>query len=470
VVEATSLQREKEEQRRWRLRPKYADYRMHDRLLENEFLDPEEIASLQERALYDVLSHAGQAVPFYRAYFERIGLRLEAGEALAALRRLPALSKHVVQRNEKALCATALPSNDERFGWFQSSGTTGRPTRVLHSRRSNVMFSRLAQRQFRWFRWDPLRLRGELRPNYRQPLLSDGSHPAKGAASSYPRWRYIGEVFESGPQVGLCSTAPVERQLEWLLDQRPAYLTANSSVLDRLAWTAGEAQLGGILNGALAISEELSPSMRERCETALKARVDQNYGLNEIGITALRCAAGRYHVHMEHCLAEIVDEDGNPVPPGAVGRLLVTALRNPAMPLLRYETGDLAEAVEGPCLCGRTLPSFGALIGRFRQLVGLPEGTLARILKIKVTLREAPAEVVEMVRQFQIVQEADGSFRFLMVCSAPLPEDFGKLMAEAWQEVSGPDGPSLSLEVVEEIPLSASGKAQDFVSAFAPEG
>ena len=60
-------------------------------------------------------------------------------------------------------------------------------------------------------------------------------------------------------------------------------------------------------------------------------------------------------MHAEHCIVEIVDDEGSPCAPGRSGRLLVTALRNFAMPLLRYDTGDTALLGE-PCPCGRGLP------------------------------------------------------------------------------------------------------------------
>ena len=103
--------------------------------------------------------------------------------------------------------------------------------------------------------------------------------------------------------------------------------------------------------------------MREHIERSFGCPIHQNYGLNEIGLVATRCDAGRYHVHSEHCIVEIVGPDGRSVAPGETGRLIVTGLNNWAMPLLRYDADDLGTAVEGPCPCGRTLPSFGDVVG-----------------------------------------------------------------------------------------------------------
>src|SRR5262245_47593027 len=108
--------------------------------------------------------------------------------------------------------------------------------------------------------------------------------------------------------------------------------------------------------------------MRRHIEATIGAPVEQGYGLNEIGVVATRCSAGRYHVHIDHCHVEILDDDGEPCPPGESGRLIVTGVRNLAMPLIRYDTGDIATSVPGPCSCGLTLPAFGDLVGRYSRI------------------------------------------------------------------------------------------------------
>jgi len=53
---------------------------------------------------------------------------------------------------------------------------------------------------------------------------------------------------------------------------------------------------------------------------------------------------------------------------------VVTDLRGRTMPLLRYDTGDLAIAATGPCSCGRRLPLVGSIEGRRRASVQLADG------------------------------------------------------------------------------------------------
>ena len=76
----------------------------------------------------------------------------------------------------------------------------------------------------------------------------------------------------------------------------------------------------------------------------------------------------------ENVLLEIIDAAGNPLPPGNVGRVVITVLHNLAMPLIRYEIGDYA-AFGGECTCGRGLPVLERIVGRARNMLRLPDGT-----------------------------------------------------------------------------------------------
>ncbi len=467
MVERCSLDTEREEQRRWRLLPQHAGIRDFDAMVENEFREPAELTALQAAGLRRVLQVAADSVPYYQALFEKLAVSPQQGGDFEVLRRLPVLSKHDVQGNEAALCARKMPRGEKVYAWFQSSGTTGRATRVLHTHRSNLVFNLLVQRQFRWFRWDPMRLRGEIRNYGLLPPRADGSRQAPGAACRQDFWRYAGRFFKTGPQAGLCATNPIERQLAWLQETAPSYLTANASVLDRLAWFAEGKAVPDGLESVHSISEQMTETMRARVERNLGVVVNESYGLNEIGIVALRCAAGRYHVQIEHCIVEVLDDSGAPCAPGTVGRLVVTGLNNFAMPLLRYETGDLAAAAEGPCPCGRSLPAFGELVGRYRRLAGLPEDTLEKILALKVAVRESPVAVGDRFREYQIVQRRDGSYELLLcVEGGPLPAGFYDWVHQCWSRKFGADGPGLKLREVGRIPPSPSGKPLEFVSDF----
>ena len=67
-------------------------------------------------------------------------------------------------------------------------------------------------------------------------------------------------------------------------------------------------------------------------------------------------------------LVEIVRPGtGEPVAPGDVGEVVVTALVNRAYPLIRFGTGDLSALLPGVSPCGRTNMRIKGWLGRADQ-------------------------------------------------------------------------------------------------------
>jgi phenylacetate-CoA ligase len=461
----TSLNQERKEQRLWKPVGRGAAPRVFTQLVEGEFRDPADAAAVADAQLRSMIAHAATTAPYYARLFRRLGLAPADIAGAADLPRLPVMGKDVLRRNRESLRSRQLPDGERIHGWFASSGTTGQPTQVLHTESSNRMFSYLVQRQFRWFRFDPAGTFAIVRPPHSLPPRRDGKPHGADATGRLRQWRYVGTFFRTGPLAYASANLPAERLLAWLAQVRPAYLQTYSETLEQLALACDGRWPVDSLRGAQAIAQQLTPAMRARVEATMGAPVAQSYGLNEIGMVGARCAAGRYHVHAEHCIVEIVDDDGRPAPAGTTGRVVVTGLKNPAMPLLRYDTGDLAETVDGPCPCGRTLPSFDAIQGRYSRIAQLPEGTAPLVRTFREKVSHLPVAALVGLRQFQLHQSRDMSFELRLVTAGEPPARLLAVLAEAWRDSGGTRFPFRIVQV-ESIPLPSGGKFQDFTSDF----
>jgi phenylacetate-CoA ligase len=328
------------------------------------------------------------------------------------------------------------------------------------------MFGILWHRQARWFRYDPKGCFVKIRIPATIPRREDGSRVPNGSVLESPAWRYVGKFFVTGPEVTFGTSNPIEQQVAWLRRFRPDYLLSYPGGFEELGLACESSAPVDSLKSLLGISGSATPGLRAWIERTYGLPFHQNYGLNEIGIVAARCAAGRYHVHAEHCVVEIVDSQGRPVPPGESGHLLVTALRNLAMPLIRYDTGDIAVATEGACPCGRTLPSFREIVGRYRRYAGLPPGTRERTRALGEVFEKMPAELVRNLRRYQFYQTRDNRFEVRLRTAGPMPPEFGARIRECWQAVAG--DPPVPLAIVEDAPIvdSPGGKFLDFDSEF----
>lgn len=461
----TELAQELQSQAMWRPRQGSISPGYLDSMARFEFLPPAELQDILDRQWKSLVAYSESAVPYYRERFASAGIQIEDFRGRTDIERLPILTKLDLLDHVKSLKSSSLPAGEKIFGWFRSSGTTGRRTRVLMTRRSNRMFSFALQRLMRWSRWDPMGTMAEIRPANAHPQRKKrGPALPDGETLRSPGWNYLARYFETGPLVACNSSNSLEYKLQWLRDERPDYLMTYPGTLESLAFLAQGRPVDS-LGGIRSISSQVTGGMRRRIEENFQLPVQQNYGLNEIGIAANRCEAGRYHIEINHCDLEIVDEYGYAVPPGSMGRVLVTGFTNLAMPLLRYDTTDLAERLDGPCPCGRTLPGFGRLEGRFRAWKHTPAGTRQRVNLLIDTIDDMPNEWMKNLRQYQVHQYQDESYELRLDTRAALPKQFRRTIESAWLEAFG-ELSSLGFKEVDHIPPSPGGKQQQFTTDF----
>ena len=462
----SSLEEERREQERWNrvlFRPKP----IYDTLVEHDFESPEEYRARMGKNLGVILRFAAQQVPHYSTLFRNVGVEADDGDPFETLAALPVMTKLDAQDAGQDLFARLLPPGDRRDSWWTSSGTTGRPFRTMHSERSARMLPLLAQRSARWHRLDPSGTCADMRIPHLLPRHPTGRELLPGEAIKLETWRDLHHDFATGPYLGISVMTPIEDRIAWLRRVRPDYLMAYAGTLELLAMAADEALPAPSLKAVVAISEQLTPSMRSFVERRFKVPVHQVYGLTEFGLVAVRCEAGRYHVHREHCLVEILDANGRPCAPGETGFIIVTGLQNFAMPLIRYNTGDLAEATDGRCPCNRTLPSFGEIIGRYGRIAHLPPGTMLPVLALREAIEGMPDHVMRGLREFQIHQYADKRMELRLVSLSPLSEAFYAHIRAAWAKAAEAGAPGLTIVSVDQI-AKTGGKSEVFTSDFAP--
>lgn len=103
--------------------------------------------------------------------------------------------------------------------------------------------------------------------------------------------------------------------------------------------------------------ETLLPKTREYIEKAFQCKMYSLYGSTESSGIAIDCDCGHMHLHNENLIVEPVDEDYNPVPVGQKAhKILITALLEKTVPIIRYEVSDKVTIHNEPCKCGKKTP------------------------------------------------------------------------------------------------------------------
>ena len=423
---------------------------------QSQWWTPAELRAAQFAQLTLLLAHAAATVPFYRDRLRAAGLDLQQPPTPELWRTIPVLERREVQQAGVALHSNDLPRAHGKSFTVTTSGSTGRPVTVVRTAIDGLYWDTHTLRGHLWHRRD---LSGKLAVIRAQG--DDTARWPKGAAMG--RWGNVtGAVFETGPAVVLNAAEPIDRQLEWLARQNPDYLIVLPTHLGELVRLAGRQ---GVklprLKGIETLGGMLAPETRRACREVWGVPVADTYSAQELGYMALQCPDHEhFHVTAESALVEILDERGEPCPPGASGRVVVTPLHNFAMPLIRYAIGDYAE-VGPPCACGRGLPVLARILGRVRNLLTLPTGERMGAMFVNDVFKDAP------VAQFQVVQHALDHLEMRIVPTQPFtPDDERRISDSVIGRLGHPF--RITFSYLDEIPRGPGGKFEDFRSEIAP--
>ena len=415
------------------------------KLEQSQWWAPARIARAQARQLSLVLRHAHETVPFYRTRMAKPD---------AELRSLPLLTRRDVQDAGTDLHSRKLPATHGRTQVTESSGSTGQPVRVTGSARSQLFWSALSLREHLWHGRDADGVLCSIRLD-----RSGRAKPPHGAMTR--GWgRGIDCLSRNGRMAVLAIGTDVSAQAAWLQRHDPHHLLTFPSNLLALVEHFERHSLGlPRLKEVRTIGETLLPSVRERVRAIWNVPVTDLYSSEELGLIAAQCPSGSglYHIQSENLLIEVLDDQGRACAPGAVGRVVATTLHNFAMPLLRYETRDYAEAGP-PCPCGRGLPTLARILGRKRNMLLLPNGEQRWPLSGFMHYRD-----IAPIRQFQLAQLDLERIEVRLVSDRPVtPGEEQRLAAVIDRSLGHPF--DLSFVYLDAFPPSAGGKFEEFVS------
>src|SRR5690606_26923890 len=132
--------------------------------------------------------------------------------------------------------------------------------------------------------------------------------------------------------------------------------------------------------------------------------VIDTYGCAEGFLMACRYDTPYYYISAPHVYIEIVDDNGNDVPDGKLGNVLVTCFSNLAQPFIRYKVGDLAVKLpkeKYPKDRKFQYPLLERIVGRETDVVKTPNG--------KTLIVHSFTRIIEYypdIKQYQIIQES----------------------------------------------------------------
>lgn len=407
--------------------------------LEAEILDAlqQDSGAASQRDIDAIVDSAVEGVPFYQ--------RLTSG--ISALTDLPVVDKLMVKENTRDFLRVGVESDN--LVSRTTSGSTGIPLTVyldrerVHRNQAGVAASLTYAgadpfapivRAKQWGRIPPkTRATQILREHY--PARADLLDPA--SAEPLRKW--------------------VQRRKNVMFLGYPSYL----EMIFRVFEESGVRFAPGNVRTLISAAEAPTPYFFDAAERLFGVQAFARYSSMEMGAMSIsdrndwrtyKFDTSSYHV-------EVLREDSDePVEPGGLGRLVITDLHNQAMPLLRYDTGDLGQfAVDEHGEVRRN--TITNLHGR--RLDVLVAGTASSPRKLHPLAIWAPAAEISELRQFQLRQHDVG--RFTWVLNVEKSAEIERRLRDALDERVG-DIIECGFEYVDEMPVMASGKRKFFTT------
>ncbi len=199
--------------------------------------------------------------------------------------------------------------------------------------------------------------------------------------------------------------------------------------------------------------ENLYVQQRRLFEKVFGGDVYEKVGTRESGVIACECSLHKgLHLFTEGVFVEIIKKNGEHAQAGEMGQLIITDLFNKAMPLIRYEIGDMAIASDNRiCECGSELPLIEKYVGRDRDIIfdsyGNPKPGYLFVEVIKH---------LNLGAQLQVIQPDKHSLLVKVVKNSTGEINLKELQSE-YQKIVGPRV-NISFEFRNEIKRDPSGK------------
>jgi phenylacetate-coenzyme A ligase PaaK-like adenylate-forming protein len=424
----------------WHLSPR-RPHGVYTMLRESQWWPPERLEELQLDALRAVFE-AAATIPFYRERgVDPLGLR-----SLDDLAAIPPLERGDLQR----LGIGGLTGQGAKGQVHRTSGSVGRPVDVLWAPDLRVWSAAL---------WRRFHYSLGVLPGERQLAVFTLDLPRGGIRTVARR---VSTNASRVTRSRLADTHEFRRILHSLSRRPPALVGGFSTGLYLFAKMLSAAGRTVPAKACWSGGNTLADHHRPAIEAAFDSEVYQRYACEEMGSLAHECPEGRsLHVAGEVVIAEVVRADGQPAATGELGHVLLTSLRNEAMPLIRYRIGDVAVAAgDARCVCGRGLPILGTLIGRSNDMLVKGDGSM--LLPGFVT--EFIRDRLESVLEYLVLQHSDLRIDVSVVQrDEPSPDRVRREIASGLDELIGLPG-ATTVERVDQIPLAGAEKLRHVVS------
>lgn len=400
-----------------------------------EHYGSEDVQNRLAKYLDDELKYAVEHVEFYKQY-----------KGFKSLQDFPVINKALVRDNEYAFMSPAY----DRSKLFkqETSGSTGMPFAVyqdpLKRKRATadtLYFSKIAkyelgQRLYFSRVWDKETTRSAFTCLKQNWVIHDSSNLSEEKIENF-----LHDLENDNSKKSVIIFASTLAAITKYIETKRKGTTAK-------------------VESFITLSESLDPTTKKLSKEQFGTTVISRYSNQELGIMAQQeCDSDDFILNVGSYVFEFLDlEKDVPVKPGKPGRIVVTDLFNRSMPLIRYDTGDIA--IQKPT--GQNeLPRLLTVEGRRVDFIYSTIGELISPYVINTPMHE-----FQDISQYQFIQNGERDYKMLLNLRPGLTSFVRENdMIVMLKSFLGNDA-NIEIEYVNEIPVLKSGKRKQVVNNY----
>jgi phenylacetate-CoA ligase len=410
--------------------------RLLHQVRKNQWLKTSELEELQSKKLRAMVKHAYENTEFYHRKFKDAGIRPEDIKTMDDLEKVPFTTKEELREHSTgSILANGVDLS--KCLVTETSGSTGIPTKVVYDVGANDYSKAVNLRSH---------IENGLRIRSKWVVFGDPHHFQK------QQWFQKLRIFSP---IWISYIDTVDEQISRLCKLKPDVLEGYPSSIRLLVKAIEDSGIEDIKPKTIfGTAELLDRETRRYINSVFDVEMVDLFGCVELNRTAWECREHEgYHMDIDAVVMEFI-KDGESVSAGERGEIVYTGLYNYAMPLIRYEVGDVGVPSDETCHCGRGLPLMKVVEGRTDSFMQVPDGRIFSPIIWTAVMRRIPG-----VWQFKAIQEKKDLIRIMVVKAGEFSQMTIDQIEHAIKEVMG-DDVNVETEIVDEIPKDKSGKVR----------
>ncbi len=388
-----------------------------------------------EKKLTQILQVAANNTQFYAAYKQ------------ATIQSFPVINKIIIRQNEGAFISSKY--DKDKLIKVVTSGSTGTPFCVYHdvekkirNTADTIYFARQAnfnigQKLYYFKIWNDINKKNWFN-TWSQNIEACNVFNLSDASIQ----TLIDTINADKSTIGFLAYASAFDAICRYLDKNPHIkITAN-------------------VQSAIAMSEALNEYTKQAMQKHFNCHCVSRYSNVENGMIAQQHAnaANEFYINFASYYVEVLHIDNDvPCTLGQAGRIVVTDLYNQAMPLIRYDTGDIGVLAQKN-INGIDTPILQKIEGRKMDMVFNTAGHLVS----SFTITNGMWKYTELC-QYQFIQTDKATYLFKLNCDETFARE--ALLIDDFKIIFGQDA-IINVEYVSEIPLLHSGKRKKVMNMY----